>query len=82
MYHLIRIQKEWVAAMSEELIKSVPTGLFIGGQWLESSDGGRIDVTDPATEEVITILPPPRLANAGIDDFRPRNTPFTFTFNT
>jgi len=40
--------------MSEKLIQSVPTGLFIGGQWLDSGDGGRIDVTDPATEEVIT----------------------------
>jgi len=39
--------------MSEKLIQSVPTGLFIGGQWLDSGDGGRIDVTDPATEEVI-----------------------------
>ncbi len=42
--------------MSEDLIKSVPTGLFIGGQWLESSDGGRISVTDPATEEVIASV--------------------------
>lgn len=39
--------------MSEKLIQSVPTGLFIGGQWLDSGDGGRIDVVDPATEEVI-----------------------------
>lgn len=39
--------------MSEELIQSVPTGLFIGGQWLDSSDGSRIEVVDPATEQVI-----------------------------
>ena len=39
--------------MSDELIKSLPTGLFIGGEWLESGDGGRIDVADPATEEII-----------------------------
>jgi succinate-semialdehyde dehydrogenase/glutarate-semialdehyde dehydrogenase len=42
--------------MSTELIQSVPTGLFIGGQWLDSSDGGRIEVTDPATEEVIASV--------------------------
>ena len=42
--------------MSKELIQSVPTGLFIGGEWLDSSDGGRIDVTDPATEEVIASV--------------------------
>ena len=39
--------------MSDELIQSLPTGLFIGGKWLESGDGGRIDVADPATEEII-----------------------------
>ncbi len=42
--------------MSEELIQSVPTGLFIGGQWVDSGDGGRIDVIDPATEEVIASV--------------------------
>jgi len=45
-----------VCEMSDELIQSVPTGLFIGGQWVESSDGGRIDVTDPATEKVIASV--------------------------
>ena len=49
--------------MSEELIKSVPTGLFIGGQWLESGDGSRIDVSDPATEEVIASV-----ASGTVDD--------------
>lgn len=42
--------------MSEKLIQSVPTGLFIGGQWIESSDGSQIDVSDPATEEVIASV--------------------------
>lgn len=42
--------------MSEKLIHSVPTGLFIAGQWVDSGDGGRIDVTDPATEEVIASV--------------------------
>ena len=49
--------------MSEELIQSVPTGLFIGGQWLDSSDGGRIEVDDPATEEVIASV-----ASGTVDD--------------
>ena len=31
----------------------VPTGLFIGGEWEESSDGRRIAVTNPATDEVL-----------------------------
>ena len=30
------------------------TELFIGGRWREGSDGGRIAVLDPATEETIT----------------------------
>jgi succinate-semialdehyde dehydrogenase/glutarate-semialdehyde dehydrogenase len=42
--------------MSDELIQSLPTGLFIGGEWLDSGDGGRIDVADPATEEIIASV--------------------------
>jgi succinate-semialdehyde dehydrogenase/glutarate-semialdehyde dehydrogenase len=49
--------------MSEKLIQSVPTGLFIGGQWLDSSDGGRIEVDDPATEEIIASV-----ASATVED--------------
>ncbi len=31
----------------------VPTGLFIGGAWREGTGGGRIDVLNPATDEVV-----------------------------
>ena len=39
--------------MSDELISSIPTSLYIGGQWLPSADGAQISVVDPATERVI-----------------------------
>ncbi|AOY73092.1 NAD-dependent succinate-semialdehyde dehydrogenase [Arthrobacter sp. TES] len=39
-----------------DLLASVPTGLLIGGQWRDSSDGGTFDVHDPATGEVLATL--------------------------
>ena len=36
-----------------ELLASVPTGLLIGGEWREASDGGTFDVHDPATGKEI-----------------------------
>ena len=39
--------------MSAELISSIPTSLYIGGQWVPSADGAQISVVDPATERVI-----------------------------
>ena len=39
--------------MSDKLISSVPTNLYIGGQWVPSADGNRIPIVDPATEKVI-----------------------------
>jgi succinate-semialdehyde dehydrogenase/glutarate-semialdehyde dehydrogenase len=39
--------------MSDKLISAIPTDLHIGGQWVPSSDGSRISVVDPATEQVI-----------------------------
>jgi succinate-semialdehyde dehydrogenase/glutarate-semialdehyde dehydrogenase len=39
--------------MSDKLISSIPTNLYIGGQWVPSSDGNRIPIVDPATEQVI-----------------------------
>ncbi|GER04069.1 hypothetical protein JCM17846_17510 [Iodidimonas nitroreducens] len=30
------------------------TGLYINGEWRPSLDGARIEVIDPATEEIIT----------------------------
>ncbi|MEW1856903.1 NAD-dependent succinate-semialdehyde dehydrogenase [Pseudarthrobacter oxydans] len=38
------------------LLASVPTGLLIGGQWLDASDGETFDVHDPATGGVLTTL--------------------------
>ena len=39
--------------MSDRLINSIPTNLYIGGQWVPAADGNRIAVVDPATEKVI-----------------------------
>lgn len=39
-----------------ELLASVPTGLLINGRWREASDGGRFDVNDPATGDVLSTL--------------------------
>jgi succinate-semialdehyde dehydrogenase / glutarate-semialdehyde dehydrogenase len=45
------------------LIDSVPTGVFIGGQWRDSSNGKRLPVEDPATGETLTTV-----ADATIED--------------
>lgn len=42
--------------MSEVLINSVPTELYIGGKWVPASDGNTFDVRDPATEGVIASV--------------------------
>src|SRR4051812_36451857 len=43
--------------MSErETLDKVPTGLFIGGEWRDASDGGTTDVEDPATGETLTSV--------------------------
>ncbi len=39
-----------------ETLKKVPTGLFIGGEWRESSDGSTTEVEDPATGETLTTV--------------------------
>ena len=44
------------AEREDALIASVPTGLLIGGQWRDASDGGTFDVHDPATGEVLATL--------------------------
>ena len=44
------------AADEKALITSLPTGLFIGGQWREASDGGTLDVIDPSTGEKILAI--------------------------
>jgi len=45
-----------MAITQKALIDSVPKGLFIGGTWRESSDGGSIEVHDPATGSVLTTV--------------------------
>ena len=42
--------------MAPEVGSKVPTELFIGGRWVPSSDGGRFDVTDPATGQVVASV--------------------------
>ncbi len=36
-----------------ELLAQVPTGLFIGGEWVDAEDGRTLPVRDPATGEVL-----------------------------
>src|SRR5262249_59407825 len=49
--------------MYENLLANVPTDLWIGGKWRSSSDGGRFDVLDPATENRIASV-----ASATVED--------------
>jgi CTP:molybdopterin cytidylyltransferase MocA len=49
--------------MYDNLLANVPTDLWIGGKWRKSSDGGRFDVLDPATENKIASV-----ASATVDD--------------
>src|SRR5258706_3744637 len=47
----------------DNLLANVPTDMWIGGKWRKSSDGGRFDVLDPATENKIASV-----ASATVDD--------------
>ncbi|GAA4968323.1 NAD-dependent succinate-semialdehyde dehydrogenase [Kineococcus glutinatus] len=47
----------------QQLLASVPTGLFIAGSWREGATGRRIDVEDPATGSVIATV-----ADGGVED--------------
>jgi succinate-semialdehyde dehydrogenase/glutarate-semialdehyde dehydrogenase len=40
----------------KQVVDRVPTGLFIGGTWRDSSSGGRIAVEDPATGQTLTTV--------------------------
>src|SRR5579883_1304038 len=50
-------------AMYDNLLANVPTDLWIGGKWCKSSDGGRFDVIDPATENKVASV-----ASATVED--------------
>ena len=44
-------------ALSEsELLTAVPDSLFIGGEWVASTSGRRIEVRDPSTGQVIKMI--------------------------
>src|SRR5262249_26599890 len=49
--------------MYENLLANVPTDLWIGGKRRKTSDGGRFDVLDPATENKIASV-----ASATVED--------------
>ncbi len=49
--------------MYDNLLANVPTDLWIGGKWRKSSDNGRFDVIDPATEKKIASV-----ASATVED--------------
>ncbi|WP_223622155.1 NAD-dependent succinate-semialdehyde dehydrogenase [Microbacterium sp. EST19A] len=40
----------------QALLDSIPTGLFIGGEWTDAETGGTFDVQDPATGAVIKTI--------------------------
>src|SRR3954449_9718261 len=42
--------------MTTDVLSKVPTDLFIGGTWRAASEGGRFDVLDPATGDVIASV--------------------------
>jgi succinate-semialdehyde dehydrogenase/glutarate-semialdehyde dehydrogenase len=46
-----------------QLLTGVPTDLFLAGAWVPAASGGRFDVVDPATGDVIATV-----ANGGVDD--------------
>ena len=40
----------------DELLKSIPTQLFINGEWRDAADGSTFDVINPATEGKIASV--------------------------
>jgi len=47
----------------KSLLQDLPTDLYRGGEFVPASDGGRFDVLDPASEEVLTSV-----ADGTVDD--------------
>src|SRR5947208_5813853 len=52
-----------VATNEQQVLGSIPTQLYIGGEWVDGSDGETIAVEDPATEETLV-----EVASGGKDD--------------
>ncbi|WP_308491666.1 NAD-dependent succinate-semialdehyde dehydrogenase [Microbacterium terrisoli] len=44
------------AEQESELMQRVPTGLFIGGEWVQAEGGKTFDVHDPSTNRVIRTI--------------------------
>jgi succinate-semialdehyde dehydrogenase/glutarate-semialdehyde dehydrogenase len=44
------------AQQEAELLDRVPTGLFIGGEWVDAEGGATFDVHDPSTNAVIRSI--------------------------
>lgn len=59
------MMKTVTTTTESDLLSRVPTGLFIAGEWRSASDGGTLDVMDPATGSVIHTI-----ASATPDDAR------------
>ncbi|ADU48757.1 NAD-dependent succinate-semialdehyde dehydrogenase [Intrasporangium calvum] len=53
------------AVTQQSVLDSVPKGLFIAGEWRDSSDGSTLAVDDPATGEILT-----HVADATVEDGR------------
>ncbi len=53
------------AVTQQSVLDTVPKGLFIAGEWRDSSDGSSLAVDDPATGEILT-----HVADATVDDGR------------
>lgn len=44
------------ATHEQELLAGIPTGLLIGGQWREASDGGTFEVLDPSSGQPLVAI--------------------------
>lgn len=53
------------AVTQQSVLDAVPKGLFIAGEWRDSSDGSTLAVDDPATGEILT-----HVADATVEDGR------------
>src|SRR5438477_9826722 len=52
-----------IATKEQAVLDGVKKQLYIGGEWRDGSDGGTIEVEDPATQEVLC-----EIADATVDD--------------